>query len=94
MRRPRDRGLMAREKSENSRHESEGDECSGESTIHCDAIADPARAAHRHIPSSAMISTQEFTARLSSLSSLTIRPKATQGMNKGVWQNLLHNAFT
>jgi hypothetical protein len=94
VRRPRGGGLMTREKSKDSGHESESDECSGRRHIHCGAIANPARAAHRYIPSSAVISTQAFTTRHSSLASLTIRSRAAQGMNKGTWQNLLHNAFT
>ena len=94
MRRPRCGGLMVHAKSEYSRHESEGDKCSGTRHIHCDAIAESAHPAHRYIPLSAVISSQAFTTRHSSLSSLTIRSRAAQGMNKGIWQNLLHNAFT
>ena len=85
---------MTREKPKDSGHESESDECSGRRHIHYGAIADPARAAHRYIPSSAVISTQAFTTRHSSLSSLTIRSMAAQGMSKSIWQNLRHNAFT
>jgi hypothetical protein len=94
VRRPRGGVLMTREKSEDTRHESEGDECSGKRNIHCDAIAESAHPAHRPIPSSAVISFQAFTTRHSSLSSLTIRLRAEEGMNKGIWQNLQHNAFT
>jgi hypothetical protein len=94
VRHPHGGGLMTREKPEDSRHESEGDGCSGKRHIYCDAIAESAYPAHRYIPSSAVISSQAFTTRHSSLSSLTIRSRAAQGMNKGTWQNLLHNAFT
>ena len=87
-------GLMIREKSENSGRQSEDDECSGWRHIHCGVTADPARAAHRRIASSAVISTQAFTTRHSSLACLTIRSRAAQGMSKGIWQNLRHNAFT
>jgi hypothetical protein len=94
VRRPHGGGLMTREKSKDSERESESDECSGKRHIYCDAIAKSAYPAHRYIPSSAVISSQAFTTRHSSLSSLTIHSRATEGMNKGIWQNLLHNAFT
>jgi hypothetical protein len=85
---------MVREKSEDSRCESTVDEFSGWRNINCGAIADPVLAARRYIASSAVVSTQAFTTQHSSLSSLTIRSKAAQGMSRGIWLNLLHDAFT
>lgn len=42
---------MIRENAEDSRRESEGDECSGWHHIHYGAITRPARVAHRSTPS-------------------------------------------
>jgi hypothetical protein len=94
MRRPRCGGLMVREKSEDSRRESDGDEFSGGRNINCGAISDSVRAAHRCIASSAVVSTQAFTTRHTSFSFLTIRSKAAQGRSMGIWLSLLHDAFT
>ncbi len=51
MRLPRGGGLTIRENAEDSRRESEGDECSEWRHIHYSAMTRPARVAHRSIPS-------------------------------------------
>lgn len=42
----------------------------------------------------AVISTQAISMRYSSLSSLTIHSTTAQEIHMGIWQNLLHDAFT
>ena len=94
MRRPRCGGLMVHAKSEDSRRESNSDECSGCRDMNCGAIANPLRAAHRWVTSSAVVSTKRFTPQSSSLSSSTIRSNPAHGMSKSLWLSLLHDAFT